>query len=335
MVPDEVEYDDDMVPVKGEVEMNLGNESQQDLFDPNSWDYSQMHAEVAEVKRFQAEGGLQSFNLTHSPVLPPTQYEEISSRSVSPNDEVPPTPTRITFSYRRPLKPASDERPNPRTRHLEPETDKARGSKSGAAPAFDQATSYTESSGSKTPPPQSRNQTNQPKLAPATAKKRPPPSASDSDQLDYSPRTLKTLPFSTLLSEPFDTNPRLPTPSTTIIASPTNPTPLTPESHLQTLHTLPTLSPASRTAFYASQTQPQWVETTAFFEKRLGELFEELRKARVERREVAVRFEEEVSTRMEEVQSCERGIGEALGEIRGRARGVLPATPGGGEGKKV
>ncbi len=63
-----------------------------------------------------------------------------------------------------------------------------------------------------------------------------------------------------------------------------------------------------------------------FFAKRLADLFEELRLAREQRRDVALRFEAEIRRRCAVVSEGGEGIESALAEIRGKARGVLPVS---------
>ena len=172
---------------------------------------------------------------------------------------------------------------------------------------FDKTSSYTDSSGNTTPPPlfpptNSRDKTNK--------KKRP-----HSDLLDHDPATLKSMSFSDLDKEFFDLDPR----------HPSN-TSATSSTHLEKLSTLRSLSESERAKFFASQTKDQWTASTEFFEKRLEELFQELRKAREKRRDVALRFEAEVRERWGVVREGGEGIETALAEIRGKARGVLPVS---------
>ncbi|KAF7505853.1 hypothetical protein GJ744_012475 [Endocarpon pusillum] len=179
---------------------------------------------------------------------------------------------------------------------------------------FDKTSSYTDSSGNTTPPPlfpptNSRDKTNK--------KKRP-----HSDLLDHDPATLKAVSFSDLDKEFFDHDPRHPSSSST-----------TSSTHLEKLSTLRSLSESERGKFFASQTKDQWTASTEFFEKRLGELFQELRGAREKRRDVALRFEAEVRERWGGVREGGEGIERALAEIRGKARGVLPVSGKSGAGR--
>ncbi|ERF69590.1 hypothetical protein EPUS_01920 [Endocarpon pusillum Z07020] len=180
---------------------------------------------------------------------------------------------------------------------------------------FDKTSSYTDSSGNTTPPPlfpptNSRDKTNK--------KKRP-----HSDLLDHDPATLKSVSFSDLDKEFFDLDPRHPSSTSTTTSS----------THLEKLSTLRSLSESERAKFFASQTKDQWTASTEFFEKRLGELFQELRGAREKRRDVALRFEAEVRERWGAVREGGEGIESALAEIRGKARGVLPVGGKSGAGR--
>lgn len=170
---------------------------------------------------------------------------------------------------------------------------------------FDKTSSYTDSSGNTTPPPptNSRDKT--------TKKKRP-----HSDLLDHDPATLKSVSFSDLDKEVFDLDPRHPSNTATTTSS----------THLEKLSTLRSLSESERGKFFASQTKDQWTASMEFFEKRLGELFQELRGARDKRRDVALRFEAEVRERWGVVREGGDGIERALADIRGKARGVLPVS---------
>lgn len=166
---------------------------------------------------------------------------------------------------------------------------------------FDKTSSYTDSSANTTSPPPTSSKDN-------NKKKRP-----ISDHLDYDIANLKSMTFTHLDNQPFDVDPHR------LSGAFVN-----PESHNQKLHTLKSLSDAERSKFFSLQSKDQWEASTVFFETRLAELFKELRVAREKRRDVAMKFEGEVRERMEAVQGSEGEIERCLGEMRGRARGVLP-----------
>lgn len=173
---------------------------------------------------------------------------------------------------------------------------------------FDKTSSYTDSSANTTPPP--------PNDSRETNKRK----RSISDLLDHDPATLKSMSFSDLDNQPFDLDPRRPADTSSASTS--------TASHLKKLQTLKSFSDSERAKFFASQTKDQWIASTEFFQNRFGELFKELRTARDGRREVAMRFESEVRERMGIVRTDGEGIERCLGEIRGKARGVLPPRSG-------
>jgi Extracellular mutant protein 11 len=175
---------------------------------------------------------------------------------------------------------------------------------------FDKTSSYTDSSAERSP------------LAPNDAREEKKRNRPISDLLDYDPQTLQNLSFPDLDNQSFDIDPRRPPDNNTTSASTT---PTSSDPHLQRLHTLKSLSSSDRDKFFSSQTKDQWVASTEFFEKRLTELFDELRIARERRRDVARRFEAEIRGRMGSVERSGEGIEKCLGEIRGKAKGVLPA----------
>lgn len=171
----------------------------------------------------------------------------------------------------------------------------------------DKTSSYTDFAANRTPPP--------PEDRTGNRKKRP-----ISDLLDHEPAVLKSMSFSDLDNQPFDLDPGRPTETASSTAN--------PESHPERLSNLKSLSDLERAKFFTSQTRDQWAASTEFFEKRLMELFAELRVARDRRREVAMQFEGEVRERMGAVRESGEAIERCLAEMRGKARCVLPAKSG-------
>lgn len=181
---------------------------------------------------------------------------------------------------------------------------------------FDKTSSYTDSTIDRSPSPPPANDMGENKDR--NRKRRP-----ISDLLDYDPPLLKQMSFSDLDNQPFDHDPRRLTPTINTNNSTSE------DAHLATLHTLRSLSSPERTRFFSSQTKEQWVVSTTFFESRLKELVKELVTARERRRDVALRFEDEVRERMKAVRGSGELIESCLGEMRGRARGVLPGRGNG------
>ncbi len=170
---------------------------------------------------------------------------------------------------------------------------------------FDKTSSYTDSSATTTPPP--------PEYSREKNKKKRP----ISDLLDYDRPALKSISFTDLDNQPFDLDPRRPAQATSTANL---------DPHLQKLSTLKSLSDTERAKLFSAQTKDQWTASAEFFENRLGELCKELRLARDRRRDVTARYEAEVRERMGMVAGSGEGIERSLGEMRGRARGVLPTT---------
>jgi hypothetical protein len=292
--------DDDASHADPKVEGDVAHHGH-DLF-AHGLDQIRIDPDELVVARNDAEENVRHFYAqTQTPPLPHSLHNPAAVRRASPEPLGNRPPSRPRSAQKANMPPPSKPKkstvviPQPiATTH---------------ATAFDKTSSYTDSSANTTPPPPENSRENR--------KKRP-----ISDLLDYDPATLKTMSFSDLSNQPFDLDPRRP-------ADPSsNPTPSSESHHQQKLLTLKSLSDNERAKFFSSQTQDQWASSTAFFDNRLKELSEELRKARQRRRDVAGRFEEEVAARMGWVKGSGEGIDSCLGDIRGKARGVLPGRAG-------
>ena len=240
------------------------------------------------------------------------QHEGLPMRSSSPAPQVDQTPSRS--------RPRAAFRPVQQTFQRANSRPPSQLVNKPAVPimiptGFNKTSSYTDSAVEKPPSPQ--RQAPEPRYE--NAKKRPLPD----ELIDYDPDALQAISFADLAAESFDIDPRhisstsANAPCPTTLSQPT-------DSHHSTLESLRDLSEPERAEFFSSQTQDQWTASTKFFEDRLAQLFDQLRQARQNRREIARAYEKEVGERMEELTRSGEEIEGSLDEIKGRARGVLP-----------
>lgn len=205
---------------------------------------------------------------------------------------------------------------------------------------FDKTSSYTDSSAGRTSPPPAPNNTRD------QDKKTQKRGLSEEPLLDYDPVALQTMSFEDLENQPFDHNPRRQnqennqqSPPNHPLHPPSSSSSLDPNQQLlQTLKSLSSSPSSSRpndqqlTSYFSSQSQGQWLTSTESLERRLIELFADLKQAREERRTVSRKFEDEIRQRMQQVRGSGDGIEKALAEIRGRAGGLLSGARTGRSG---
>ncbi len=175
----------------------------------------------------------------------------------------------------------------------------------------------TDNDNKPTPEPHSQAQRQQtttllPEHPPPKTPKRP---LNPDTDLDYDPATLTTMPYTTLQTQPFDTDPH---------AAPTPlPSSLQTARLSQKLSHITTLPVDQRTRFFSGLSLDEWEESGDWFVDRFGELVQRMKDARREKRREAMVFEDEVKRREEVVRRAVEGIQEELGVMRRGGREVL------------
>ncbi|KAI9872567.1 MAG: hypothetical protein M1830_001475 [Pleopsidium flavum] len=137
----------------------------------------------------------------------------------------------------------------------------------------------------------------------ANSKKRPL-------ELDYDPETLRTMDYSDLKAQPFDSNPHAP-PS----VLPDNLSTASLPDKLQHVTTLPN---DQRTQFFSSLTMTEWEDSGDWFVERFTDLVKRMKEARQAKRKLAMEFEEEITRREEAVRKAKETV---EGELKTMKKG--------------
>lgn len=139
----------------------------------------------------------------------------------------------------------------------------------------------------------------------------------ESDDLDYDTKDLKDKTLSELQRDPFNKDPRDPS-RTPVRDNHGN------EMNLsQILDNLSKMTPDAQQEIFRMQTDDEWAQTGQWFVDRFQSHLKELIQTRLERRKVALKFEDRIRRRHKEVQHYQAGVQKELSELQEGGQGLL------------
>ena len=141
----------------------------------------------------------------------------------------------------------------------------------------------------------------------------------EEQELDYEPQELRSMEYQTLKGTTFDSEPNS--------SRFTLPNALPTDDLTQKLFAASELNRRDQAKFFASLTIDDWEQAGDWFLDRFGDLMKRLKEARREKREAAVRFEDEVEHRHDVVSKKRKLTEDALGEMKTSGALVLQGTP--------
>jgi hypothetical protein len=139
------------------------------------------------------------------------------------------------------------------------------------------------------------------------------------EDLDYEPEELYAKDFDDLQKEPFDGAPR-----EDIHDAPSDPSSKPLEERLSAFAELDT---RRQRELFASLDIEQWEEAGDWFQKRFSDIFDKLKAARRNRRDLASRFEQRIAQRQQALTKKRKVTDDALSEMKRTGKLVLVNTP--------